>query len=268
MIEAKTVILASWLRKIGGLLLVVASIALYLLFERTRVVILPFLGVVLFVGGYYLLFQEFELLERYKHVITPLAVGLILFAALLSAGLDKIILETTLAQYMIYPATYIPIWILNLFGADFHADILPTDEGTIIGVVNFPATSKATGALVNEACSGIHSFLIFMSTFTLVMLYLGWDAPKRKLAISFLIGLAGTLTSNWVRLILVYVAGYFLGAARMLDVHTYAGLVIFLLWMAVFWNYAINYLLPPRDTSTSDEEQPPETPHERDIPTS
>ncbi len=265
MIEAKTVNLTSCLRKISGLLLVAASIALYLLFEKTRAVILPFLGVALFVGGYYLLLQEFELLERYKHLITPLAVGLILFAALLSVGLDKIILETTLARYMIYPATYIPIWILNLFGADFHADILPTVDGSIEGIIIFPATSKTLSARVNEACSGIHSFLIFMSTFTLVMLYLGWDAPKRKLAISFLIGLAGTLTSNWVRLILVYVSGYFLGAARMLDVHTYAGLVIFLLWMAIFWNYAINYLLPPRDTSSSDEEQPPETPHEQEI---
>ncbi|MFQ6124785.1 MAG: archaeosortase/exosortase family protein [Candidatus Heimdallarchaeota archaeon] len=263
-------ILTSWLRKLGGLILVIASIVFYLLFEKTRVVLLPPLGVVLFVGGYYLLLQEFELLERYKHVITPLAVGLILFAALLSAGLDKIILETSLARYMIYPATYIPIWILNLFGAGFHADILPTDEGTIVGVVIFPASSKTPGASVNEACSGIHSFLIFMCTFTLVMLYLGWDAPKRKLAISFFIGLAGTLTSNWVRLILVYVAGYFLGTTRMLQVHTYAGLVIFLLWMAAFWNYAINYLLPPRDTSSSDEgqEQPPKPPYERDVPTS
>jgi len=266
--EAKTVISTSWLRKLGGLLLVTVSIGLYLLFEMTRAVILPPLGVALFVGGYYLLLQEFAILEQYKHVITPLAVGLILFGALLSVGLDELVLETSLARTMIYPATYIPIWILNLFGAGFRADILPTPEGGIVGMITFPATSKTTGAYVNEACSGIHSFLIFMSTFTLVMLYLGWDAPKRKLALSFGLGLCGTLTSNWVRLILVYVAGYFLGTEMMLDVHTYAGLAIFLLWMAVFWNYSINYILPPRDTEASRDEPPLEQPQEKDLPTS
>lgn len=268
MIEAKIVIVTSLIRKIGGMLLITASIALYLLFEMTRAVILPLLGVSLFVGGYYLLLEEFEILEQYKHVITPLAVGLILFGALLSAGLDQLVLETSLAQQMIYPATYIPIWILNLFGADFRAEVKQIDpDGRIIGIVTFSETSKAPGALVNEACSGIHSFLIFMSTFTLVMLYLGWDAPKRKLALSFCIGLAGTLTSNWVRLVMVYVAGYFLGSKMMLDVHTYAGLVVFLLWMAIFWNYAINYLLPPRDTKPAGDEPPQEHRQEKDIPT-
>jgi len=234
----------------------------------TRSVILPPLGVITFVGGYYLLLQEFEILERYKHVITPLAVGLILFGALLSVGLDKLVLETSLAQAMIYPATYIPIWIMNVFGSGFQADILPTSDGGIIGMVTFPATAKTTGAFVNEACSGIHSFLIFMSTFTLVMLYLGWDAPKRKLGVSFSIGLAGTLTSNWIRLIMVYISGYFWGNDVMLAVHSYAGLVVFLLWMAVFWNYSINYLLPPRDTESSDEEPPLDQPPKQELPIS
>ena len=260
--------LTSELRKTGGILLVVAAIISYLLFELTRMVILPPVGVVLFVVGYYFLLQEFELLERYKHVITPLAVGLILFAALLSAGLDKLVLETSLARAMIYPASYIPIWIINLFGAGFEVDILPTSEGGIIGLVTFPASSKTTGALVNEACSGIHSFLIFMTTFTLVMLYLGWDAPKKKLGLSFCLGLIGSLTSNWVRLILVYVAGYYLGTERMLDVHNYAGLVVFLLWMAVFWNYSINYILPPRDNSDIGDESSPEHPKKQDLPPS
>ena len=168
---------------------------------------------------------------------------------------------------MIYPATYIPIWIINLTGAGFQADILPSSNGGIIGLVTFPANAKTTGAYVDAACSGIHSFLIFMSTFTLVMLYLGWDAPRKKLGISFGIGLAGTLTSNWVRLIMVYSAGYFLGQDEMMFVHHYAGLAVFLLWMAVFWNSAINYILPPQEKDSTNEDSSLKHPPKEELST-
>ncbi|MFX0208049.1 MAG: archaeosortase/exosortase family protein [Candidatus Hodarchaeota archaeon] len=113
------------------------------------------------------------------------------------------------------------------------------------GYVSFPAGGHVTTprtVTIDARCSGIHSFTIFITCFYLTFLYIGRHVEKKRLAIALTIGTFGTLSCNWLRLIFIYLVGYYYGSEPMYEAHDYAGLVIFLIWMVIFWIYALDYL--------------------------
>ncbi|MHA2362361.1 MAG: exosortase/archaeosortase family protein [Candidatus Hodarchaeales archaeon] len=148
----------------------------------------------------------------------------------------------------------IPTFILlSFFGLFFQVDVGLPFEMTLISnsesVVKVPqyGSARILPVRVNEACSGIHSLLIFLSCFYLAFLYIGRDVPRKILLIALAAGTIGTLSSNWVRVILVLLVGYFVDFEAMMQFHDYAGLIVFLIWMLFFWKYALDYMETPRN---------------------
>ena len=96
------------------------------------------------------------------------------------------------------------------------------------GSVLFPAESNVSGVTINSACSGIHSFVIFVSCFYIAILYIGRLSTVGRIAVALLIGTIGTLAGNWLRIAIVLLTGYYTDFRTMMFVHDYAGLVVFL----------------------------------------
>lgn len=100
-------------------------------------------------------------------------------------------------------------------------------------VISFTSTTgEQLGSYIGAPSSGIASITIFVALFALM--HLDFRPPRRKALYLFLIGLLGTSLQNIIRLVLIILAGYHLGYNAMMQVHDYAGYVIFPAWYIVF----------------------------------
>ncbi len=217
----------------GSVLWSVAFI-LYLLFESTRLFFLPPLGLLSFGGGTFLFIQESEKFQILRKLIIPFIAGIFIFWIFLTTQLDIYILQTPLANIMTDLTVLVTVLALNGLG------ILATHQGNLI---IFPAASKVSSVYIDARCGGVHSFLIFVCCFIVILLREGYTVPRRKIAISSLIGIAGTLVTNYIRVIIVCLVGIFYGTELMFWTHNYAGFALFLTWLTAFWYLALSYLL-------------------------
>jgi LPXTG-motif cell wall-anchored protein len=110
--------------------------------------------------------------------------------------------------------------------------------------VDFPEGSQTPVIGINEACSGVHSFTIFVLCFYVALIHSGRHFAKDRLIPAMIIGTLGILSGNWLRIVTILIVGYF--DTRMIwTVHDYAGLIILFGWMFLFWVFALNYLQSP-----------------------
>ena len=141
---------------------------------------------------------------------------------------------------------------------------------TAIGIWNNPGTAiiefemrDGTHQFVGIAisCSGIYSFLIFMSAF-LAFVLTEYKRLDRKVGVLAVIGVTLTYFANLLRMTLIIIAGYFNGVGSNIDpapftllwMHRYAGEVIFICWIALFWWFAFKYFAPKRDGGGKDKD--------------
>ena len=134
------------------------------------------------------------------------------------------------------------ILLVILFSVGVILGLGPGFENGRLLIVLFPATSATPIVSINEACSGIHSFMIFLFCFYAAILYTGRSMDWKKVSLAMIVGTIGTLSSNWIRIIIILLAGLF-DAELIWQVHNYAGLVIFFSWMLLFWVIAVEYLI-------------------------
>jgi len=100
------------------------------------------------------------------------------------------------------------------------------------------------GITVAEFCSGIESIALFTGLYAVVGL-LDWPRlNKRRYFIVFPFALALLFGLNIIRVFGLIMAGYYINPEIAFSLfHTYAGLVFFVLYSAVFWAISYNYLL-------------------------
>ncbi|MHA1449235.1 MAG: hypothetical protein ACTSP4_07430, partial [Candidatus Hodarchaeales archaeon] len=139
------------------------------------------------------------------------------------------------------------IIVCGLFVLGVIFGLAPGFEAGGSSRVLFPQGSVTSEVSINEECSGIHSFTIFISCFYIALLYSGRFYESSRLIPALFIGTVGTLSSNWLRIIIILIIGY-INTDLMWEVHNYAGLVIFFTWMLFFWFYAVDYLKKTKNT--------------------
>ncbi len=85
---------------------------------------------------------------------------------------------------------------------------------------------------VDARCAGSDSLAIFLAIFGLMLI----DRRPRASAVVglFILGVAGTYLQNFIRLLLLFTAGYYYGSDALWQVHDYAGYVLFPLWFLLF----------------------------------
>jgi exosortase/archaeosortase family protein len=113
------------------------------------------------------------------------------------------------------------------------------------------------GITIAESCSGIESIALFTSLYAIVGL-LDWKRlHRRRYFLLFPIALAILFLLNIVRVYGLIMAGYYINPQLAFSLfHTYAGLLFFIAYSAVFWLISYKYLLK-MDSKPSRGPKPP-----------
>lgn len=99
--------------------------------------------------------------------------------------------------------------------------------------------------LITTACSGIYSFGIFAAGFFAFVLT-ETIRPSRGMWVFLAFGLGGAYLANILRMVVIVLVGYYTDTTQtdlqnMLVAHSYAGWVIFLCWVALFWGILFRF---------------------------
>lgn len=198
---------------------------------------------------------------NYFLIIILLSVAFTAIAGLLLIRQDKIRFRFRELPWL-FVLIFLGIWtflgliqpsiLQNPFFSDMTFEYRFLDSG--YGLITFPKGSKATNVTIDSECSGIHSLTLFIISFYLALtVFFTQHKPRaEKLICGFLVGTLGTLSSNWIRIATILLVGYFQGSTEMLRFHDYAGLIIFLSWMLIFWMKSIDWMLETPVSSQPD----------------
>jgi len=139
---------------------------------------------------------------------------------------------------------------------DWMAGVL-TSSMNLLGITasvsgHIVTLNSGTNALllnVEGDCTGIQGILAFGMLSTMALLDM---KPKlSRLIPLFAIGFIGAFLINILRLIVVFLTFEFFGVDAGNTVHVYAGYLIFIAWVMVFWSLAFKYLTPRPTASLS-----------------
>ncbi len=118
---------------------------------------------------------------------------------------------------------------------------------TAPGLTFSPVQIGASVTLViTTSCSGIYSFGIFAAAYV-SFLTTEYAHPSRRLWLLLGLGFAASYVANLLRMVIIVLVGYYMDTAasdlqNLLLAHSYAGWIIFLAWLALFWGLLFRFL--------------------------
>ncbi len=100
--------------------------------------------------------------------------------------------------------------------------------------------------VITTACSGIYSFGIFAAAYVAFLLT-EYAHPSRRLWLLLGLGFVASYVANLLRMVVIVLIGYYTDSAatdlqNLLLAHSYAGWIIFLAWLALFWGVLFRFL--------------------------
>src|SRR2546425_8931901 len=138
--------------------------------------------------------------------------------------------------------------VLRLIGVE--NTIHPVAGATAPGLTFTPQhLGVRVTVVITTACSGIYSFGIFASAFVAFVLT-EFQRPARRLWLLLGFGMATAYVANVLRMVIIVLVGYYTDTTEtdlqnMLIAHSYAGWLIFLAWISLFWALLFRFLPPP-----------------------
>lgn len=155
--------------------------------------------------------------------------------------------------------------VLSLLGVpnSVHAVAGYTAPGLTFTPVN---SSVAATLVISTACSGIYSFGIFAAAYVAFLLT-EYAKPSRRLWLLVGLGFLASYAANLLRMVVIVLVGYYTDTAQsdlqnLLLAHSYAGWIIFLAWLALFWGILFKFLPLEKERGTA-EPSPPAEPRSR-----
>lgn len=135
--------------------------------------------------------------------------------------------------------------ILSLIGVSntLHPVAGSTAPGLTFTPQNF---AGQVTVVITTACSGIYSFGIFASAFVAFVLT-EYERPSFRVWAQLGVGFAASYVANILRMVVIVLVGYSTDTAQtdlqnMLIAHSYAGWIIFLGWVALFWGILLKFM--------------------------
>ena len=153
--------------------------------------------------------------------------------------------------------------VLRLIGVE--NTIHPVAGATAPGLTFTPQhLGVRVTVVITTACSGIYSFGIFASAFVAFVLT-EFQRPARRLWLLLGLGMGAAYVANVLRMVIIVLVGYYTDTGEtdlqnMLIAHSYAGWLIFLAWIALFWGLLFRLLPIP---SVARDAKPAVTPSRR-----
>ena len=144
--------------------------------------------------------------------------------------------------------------VLTIFGVSnqVHAVAGSTAPGLTFTPTHFPVPVTV---VITTACSGIYSFGIFASAFVAFVLT-EYQKLSRRVWFLLALGLFTAYVANVLRMVIVVLVGYYTDTAEtdlqnLLVAHSYAGWLIFLGWVSLFWGIILKFVPAERGVRES-----------------
>lgn len=138
--------------------------------------------------------------------------------------------------------------VLRLLGVE--NTIHPVTGATAPGLTFTPQRlGVQVTVVITTACSGIYSFGIFASAFVAFVLT-EFQRPAPRVWLLLGLGMLTAYVANVLRMVIIVLVGYYTDSTQtdlqnMLIAHSYAGWLIFLGWIALFWSVLLQVM--PRE---------------------
>jgi exosortase/archaeosortase family protein len=137
--------------------------------------------------------------------------------------------------------------ILSLVGVGNSVHAVPGLTAPGLTFTPVKMTTPVT-LVISTACSGIYSFGIFASAYCAFLLT---EYERTSWRLWFILGLGflASYAANLLRMVVIVLVGYYTDSAQtdlqyLLLAHSYAGWIIFLAWLALFWGLLFKFLWP------------------------
>jgi len=171
--------------------------------------------------------------------------NIILVAPLLIARLYYADLEKSVDVYSWVALAPETSALLTLLGVSnqVHAVVGSTAPGLTFTPTHFPVQVTV---VITTACSGIYSFGIFASAFVAFVLT-EYQKLSRRIWLLLVLGLLAAYLANVLRMVIIVLVGYYTDTAEtdlqnLLIAHSYAGWLIFLAWVSLFWGIILRFV--------------------------
>ena len=171
-------------------------------------------------------------LANLKTLIVEYRQELIYSMALLVAFYGFLTLVYGLWQYLASAVLYSVKWLLNISG--LVTTVVPP-RGLLL---------TKFGVNIAEYCSGIESIALFTGLYAIIGT-LDWHRfNTRKFLLSYPAALVLLFGFNILRVYVLILAGYYINPAIAFNLfHTYAGMVFFIIFSAIFWKVTYKWML-------------------------
>jgi exosortase/archaeosortase family protein len=191
------------------------------------------LGVLLPSAGFYLCLPYVRFLQPFKRTIPFFAAAILLVGFISPEEWQNSIFGSVVGSSFMLLSTKLGVLILNAEG-------LGATEGGGSTIL-LPAASKVAAISVSQACGGIEEVFVFFAAFALMFMDAGRKAPKKAMVL-LPAGFIGTYLVSLVRLDAVVVTGYLYGFDAMETAHLYAGILLYLAFVAAFWYLSLKWI--------------------------
>jgi exosortase/archaeosortase family protein len=188
--------------------------------------------------------------------------------------------ENTNSPFVYYLLAEPTAGMLNFFGISSSAHLVSSPE-TVTGIylstsgvyivyenLGGSQQSSLSSVMIGLSCTGLDSVTIFISGFTAFIL-MEYRKVDVKVASLLTLGVLTSWFANILRMTIIVVVGSHYGSDALEWTHANLGIIIFMIWVAIFWGIMFKLLVP---AESGDGEGPgPEGPegeksHEMDGP--
>ena len=139
-----------------------------------------------------------------------------------------------------YFITVPTVSLVNLFGVDATA-ILDLDGVGLSNVIEYVYQGRIVALGIGSGCSGLYSAGLFFSAF-LALVLVRYEKVDARIMLGLGAGLVLTWFSNILRMVVTILVGAEWGAPALSTFHMYFGILLFIMFVAIFWFFLIRWL--------------------------
>lgn len=179
--------------------------------------------------------------DTYQLILLLSAVTLLLlpfittFNEFMTAMVMTMHLDGVLREWIVPAEARMVAVLLSPLGVDVSV----SDTSVYIGGGDFPLP-----VFISWNCVGWQSLILFALT---VKTGLGGRYTLASQLRALILGLLGIVWINLLRIAGIALVAYYFGRLPAVLAHDYGGTLVTIVWLALFWYFAINYVLEPKD---------------------
>lgn len=181
------------------------------------------------------------------HQMQDFVVLYLLFLVLIFIGLWKLYAITSgessyrITAYAEYYIVTQPVTaILNVMGFDVSCELRLGGIG-LANIIEYEYGDRILRLGIGAGCSGLYSAGLFFSAF-LAFVFVRYEKIDRYVGVALALGFVVTWLSNIVRMVFTVMAGIMWGHPALAFVHSYIGIVIFVVFVTIFWLLIVRWL--------------------------